>query len=175
METTAKQVAEVLASEAAHELAQAHEKIKHCLEQLTDEQVWWRPTESMNAIGNLVLHLSGNLGQWVVAGVGGKTTSRNRPAEFAERGPIPKTDLIARLDSAVAESIAAISSISPDELVRQRHVQGRDVTGIAAFVHAITHFCGHTQEVVHLTRTQLGDRYKFSWVPSTPEEVSTPK
>src|SRR2546423_808577 len=72
-------------------------RIEHCLKQLTDEQIWWRPRPDMNAIGNLLLHLAGNVGQWIVSAVDNDAPSRNRPAEFAERGPIPKAELHAKL------------------------------------------------------------------------------
>jgi Protein of unknown function (DUF1572) len=65
-------------------------RIKHCLGQLTDEQIWWRSHPSLNSIGNLILHLCGNVRQWIVAGLGSAADSRNRSAEFSERGPISK-------------------------------------------------------------------------------------
>src|SRR5438445_557021 len=80
-------------------LADRISRIKHCVSQLNDEQVWWRPQESLNSIGNILLHLSGNLRQWLVAGVGGQPDVRDRPAEFSERGPFPKVELILRLDA----------------------------------------------------------------------------
>src|SRR5689334_16459965 len=70
---------------AAAELADALRMIQHCCGQLSDGQIWWRPNESMNSIGNLLLHLTGNLRQWVVSGLGGTADTRNRPAEFAAR------------------------------------------------------------------------------------------
>ena len=67
------------------ELAAALGRVAHCLGQLTDEQVWWRPGPDRNAIGNLVLHLAGNLNQLIGSGVGGRPDDRDRPAEFAAR------------------------------------------------------------------------------------------
>src|SRR3954468_13538043 len=73
-------------AESRRNLVAAHGRIEHCLGQLSDEQLWWRPRPEMNAIGNLLLHLSGNVGQWIVSAVENTTSSRNRPSEFAERG-----------------------------------------------------------------------------------------
>ena len=97
MNSTADQTAGAVGKAAADEPADAFAKIKHCLDQLTDGQVWWRPKPSLNSIGNLILHLCGNLRQWVVCGVGGATDNRDRPSEFSERGPISKADLLRTL------------------------------------------------------------------------------
>ena len=106
---TADELAAAVGTAAAHELASALERIKHCLGQLNDEQVWWRSQPSLNSIGNLILHLCGNLRQWIVAGLGGAADVRNRPAEFAERGPIPKDELLRRLEAVVEEAKAILA------------------------------------------------------------------
>ena len=156
--------------EAAHELSDALGKIKHCVDQLDDARVWSRPHPSTNSIGNLLLHLEGNLTQWIVCGIGGAEDHRNRPAEFAEQGPIPKSNLIRRLEIAVANARAAFERLSGDELMRVRRIQGFDVTGLAAVFHSVPHFRGHTQEIVHLTRMILGDEYRIQWQPMTNEQ-----
>jgi hypothetical protein len=84
---TADELAAAVGAAAAHELDSALDRIKHCLGQLNDAQVWHRSQPGLHSIGNLVLHLCGNLRQWVVAGLGGAPDERNRPAEV--RGIIP--------------------------------------------------------------------------------------
>ena len=167
---TADELAAVVGSAAAHELDAALTRIKHCLGQLTDEQVWMRSEPGLNSIGNLILHLSGNLRQWIVAGVGGFPDTRNRPAEFAERGSIPKEELIRRLEGAVEEAKRVLAGVDAQHIVTPRRIQGFDVTGAAAIFDSVPHFRGHTQEIVHMTRLQLGDSYQFAWTPTTPEE-----
>ena len=170
MQPTSDQLAAAVAAAASEELAKALERIKHCLDQLTDEQIWQREIESMNSIGNLSLHLCGNLRQWIVAGVGGAADMRQRPNEFSERGPIPKAELLHRLDEVVADAHVAMAKTSAAELMRKRCIQGFDVTGIDAIFDSVPHFRGHTQEIVHMTRSLLGDAYQFAWTPSTPQE-----
>lgn len=155
---------------AIRELDNAVNKITHCLDQLSEEQVWWRPTESMNSIANLILHLCGNVRQWIISGVGGAEDTRNRPQEFSERGPVPKDELLRRLNATVAEAKATLENVSAADLVQSSRIQGFDVTGIAAIFHSVSHFQGHTQEIIHMTRCQLGDEYRFDFVPKTPEE-----
>ena len=167
---TADELATAVGTEAANELASALGKIKHCLGQLTDEQVWWRSRPSLNSIGNLTLHLCGNLRQWIVAGLSGAADVRDRPAEFSERGPMPKDELLRRLEAVVGEAGAVLAGQTARQLLEVRRIQGFDVTGLAALFSSVPHFRGHTQEIVHLTRVQLGDAYKFHWQPRTPEE-----
>jgi hypothetical protein len=151
-------------------LASALAKIKHCLGQLTGEQVWWRPRPSLNSIGNLTLHLCGNLRQWIVAGLGGAADSRDRPAEFSERGPISKDELLRRLEAVVEEARAVLARQSAPQLLEARRIQGFGVTGLAAIFDSVPHFRGHTQEIIGMTRLQLGDACKFARTPTTPEQ-----
>jgi uncharacterized damage-inducible protein DinB len=159
--------------EAQDQLLKATRKIKHCLSQLTDEQIWWRPTEPQNSIANLVLHLCGNVGQWIVAGLGGKPDIRNRPQEFAEREPTSKEELIRRLDDVIAQAEGVLRTVSSQQLVESRRIQGFETTGLSAIFDSVSHFKGHTQEIICLTRLQLADRYQFDWIPSTPEQGAT--
>jgi hypothetical protein len=167
---TADELAAAVGAAAAHELESALDRIKHCLGQLTDGQVWHRARPGFNSIGNLVLHLCGNLRQWVVAGVGGTTDVRNRPAEFAERGPVPRDELLRGLEAVVGEAKRVLAGVDARQLAEPRRIQGFDLTGVAAIFDSVPHFRGHTQEIVHMTRSQLGDAYKFAWTPSTPEQ-----
>jgi hypothetical protein len=167
---TADELAAAVGTAAANELESARDRIEHCLGQLTEEQVWQRPGPGLNSVGNLILHLCGNVRQWVVAGIGGAPDHRNRPAEFAERGPVPKDELLRRLDTVVAEAGRVLMGVSARQLAERRRIQGFDVTGAAAIFDSVPHFRGHTQEIVHMTRLQLGDAYRFAWVPTTPEE-----
>jgi hypothetical protein len=166
---TADELAAEVGMRAAEELADALAKIKHCLAQLDDAAIWSRPA-GLNSIGNLLLHLEGNLTQWITSGLGGAADRRNRPAEFAERGPIPADALLRRLDAAVAQASVALAGLSAAELTRVRRIQGFDVTGLAAIFHSVPHFRGHAQEIIHITRTLLGDRYRSHWQPATPEQ-----
>jgi hypothetical protein len=167
---TADELAAAVGREAATELTSALGKIQHCLGQLTDEQVWWRYQPSLNSIGNLIMHMCGNVRQWVVAGLGGAADRRDRPAEFAERGPIPKADLLRKLDAVVGEAKEVLGKLTTRQLLEVRRIQDFDVTGLAAIFDSVPHFRGHTQEIIHMTRLQLGDAYQYQWKPLTPEQ-----
>lgn len=162
---TADEVADLFRAEARRRLAGYVRKIRHCLAQLDDAQLWWRPRPDMNSIANLVLHLCGNVGQWVIAGVGGAADTRDRPAEFAERGPFPKADILRRLDETAAAADAALASATTEQYLTVRQVQTSRESGLAAAFHSVAHFGGHTQEIVHMTRQQLGEAYVFEMMP----------
>lgn len=160
----------VIDREFVDELKQARSRIGHCLDQLTEEQVWSRPRPEMNSIGNLLLHLAGNVRQWLVSGVGGAPDIRQRQKEFDERGPIPKKDLLAQLDAVLHEAAAALHRQDEAGWLRRFRIQRHDLTGFGAALHSIAHFRGHTQEIIHMTRAMLGPKYVFAWVPKTKEE-----
>jgi hypothetical protein len=171
---TTDELAAAVGREAAHELGSALGKIKHCLGQLDDRQIWWRAQPSLTSIGNLILHLCGNLRQWIVAGLGGAADVRNRPAEFAEQGPIPKADLLHRLETVVREAQEVLGKQTARQLLEVRRIQGSNITGLTAIFDSVPHFRGHTQEIIHMTREQLGDAYQFAWKPGTPEQGANP-
>ena len=159
--------------EARRRLAACHERISHCLNQLDEAQVWWRPTESMNSIANLILHLCGNLEQWIVSGVSGTPNLRNRPLEFSERTPFSKEKLSQRLSSAVCRAVEVLGHATATKLIEARRIQGFEETVLSAIFESVAHFNGHMQEIVYITRLQLGDAYRFAWTPSTPEQIAS--
>ena len=172
---SSEQLAEEFIRQAGQELDDALSKIAHCIDQLNENQLWWRPAESMNSVANLILHLGGNVRQWIIAGVGNQQDTRNRPAEFSQREPIAKGQLKLDLQKTIQQAHQVLAQVSPAELLRVRRVQGFDVTALQAIVESVAHFRGHTQEIVHLTRQQLGGQYKFDFVPSSPEQGAPPE
>jgi uncharacterized damage-inducible protein DinB len=153
-----------------HYLRKRLEQIRHCVEQLSDEQVWWRPHPSMNSVANILLHLCGNIQQWIVAPAGGVTADRDRPAEFADRSGTGKAELLSRLESTIAEADTVLSRLDEKTLLEARRIQGFDETLLSALFDSITHLTGHMQEIVYITRQLLGDTYRFHWVPMSPEQ-----
>ncbi len=148
-----------------------HLRITHCAGQLADSALWWRPREGMNSIANLMLHLAGNVGQWIVGGVGEQPFDRDRPAEFAAIDR-PRAEVEARLTGVVQKGVAVLAKFDPPRLLEPLIVQGFDTTRLGATLHAVAHFEGHAQEIVCLTRQQLGEAYQPLWQPTSPEQQS---
>ena len=128
-------------------------KIERCLELLTDEQIWWRANPQSNCIGNLLLHLSGNVRQWIVCGVGGAPDERDRDAEFAQRDVIPRDELLARLKQTLSEADAALAKFDADKLLEGYLIQGCEVTALAAIFHVVEHFSMHTGQIIMMSKT----------------------
>ncbi len=170
MTPNGESIGQTYLAQARHRLAACHERIQHCLGQLDDLQVWWRPRVEMNSAANLILHLCGNLRQWIVSALTDTPDVRDRPAEFTEQGPIPRGELLRRLNEVVAEADAALAAIPEVKLLEPHRIQGFDETILSAIFSSISHLAGHTQEIVHLTRLQLGEAYRFAWVPATAEQ-----
>lgn len=133
--------------------------ILHCVNQLSDEQLWKRARTEMNSIANLMLHLAGNVRQWIVTGVPQSPDHRDRPSEFSADGNWSKEQLIGHLELAVQDAIKAIATITPDMLLEKREIQGFSVNVLTAVFHSVEHFSGHTQEIISMTRQEMGTGY----------------
>lgn len=136
-------------------------KIERCLEQLTDEQVWWRANASSNSIGNLILHLSGNARQWIVSGLGGEADDRRRDAEFAERRLLPRDELLAHLKKAVNDVDQTLESFAVARLLDEFLIQGKMTTALEAILHVTEHFSMHTGQIILLAKMLVDVDFVF--------------
>jgi len=136
-------------------------KIERSLELLTDEQIWWRANPQSNSIGNLLLHLSGNVRQWIVCGIGAAADHRDRDSEFAQRNTIPRDELLGGLKQTLKEADAALASFDADQLLERHSIQGCDVTALAAIFHVVEHFSMHAGQIVLLTKILSGQDLRF--------------
>jgi uncharacterized damage-inducible protein DinB len=142
-------------------------KIQRCLERIDEKDVWWRPNEASNSIGNLMLHLSGNVTMWIIGGVGRRPFERNRQMEFDERRAIAAADLLGQLRAVVSEAEDVIRAVTSDELLSRRHIQGYDVTVLEAIYHVVEHFGMHTGQIILLSKARTGENLTL-WRPAEP-------
>ncbi|PWU07110.1 MAG: hypothetical protein C5B51_10775 [Terriglobia bacterium] len=136
-------------------------RIGTCLEQLTDEQVWARGAENENAIGNLVLHLCGNVRQWIIASLADQPDLRQRDAEFAARGGASRRELQERLQATVKEAAAIISDLPAENLAARRVIQGYDGSVLEAIYHVVEHFSMHAGQIIFATKMMTGSDLGF--------------
>src|SRR5262245_12937072 len=136
-------------------------KIEKCLGELSEEDVWWRAHETNNSVGNLLLHLSGNVRQWIVSGIGGKSDNRQRSLEFSERNPISKTIVWKKLQDTVEEASQVLESFPANQLLEKRRIQGFDNTALQAIFHVVEHFALHTGQIIYVTKLRQGRDLKF--------------
>ncbi len=136
-------------------------KIERCVDELSDEDLWWRPNETSNSVGNLLLHLAGNVRQWIVSGVGGAHDGRQRQQEFAEHAPLPAEALLARLREALDEVDRVLADLDPADLSQRRHIQGIEVTAFEAIYHVVEHFSTHVGQIIYITKLRTGRDLRF--------------
>ena len=135
--------------------------IEACLARLTTEQIWLRDHETDNAVGNLLLHLRGNVRQWIVCGVGGAGDDRNRDAEFAGREPLEAEALIEPLRQTVGEADTVLAGLSGADLLARRRIQGYELTVLHAIYHVVEHFSGHVGQIITATKRLTGQDLGF--------------
>ena len=136
-------------------------RIENCLGKLTDDQIWARGQANENAIGNLGLHLAGNVRQWILSGLGGEADHRHRGAEFAALGGVTSADLIIKLRSTVESAVALINQLTTDQLTRTYEIQGYQVTGVYVVLHVTEHFAQHTAQILFATKMLTGSDLGF--------------
>jgi uncharacterized damage-inducible protein DinB len=130
-------------------------KIGRCLDRLSDADIWWRPNEASNSIGNLILHLCGNVTMWIVGGVGSLPFERHRQREFDERTKIAGEELRTRLRLIVQQADEVMSAVTSNDLLSRRQIQGYDITVLEAIYHVVEHFSMHTGQIIMLSKTRV--------------------
>jgi len=127
-------------------------QIRACVEELTDDQLWWRPNEHTNSVGNLVLHLSGSMRHYLCRGVGGIEYNRDRPAEFAERGPVPKTQLLATFNETISQAEQVLGGFDTSRFTDQSDEPDYVPTLFDTIFNISIHLATHTGQIVYVTK-----------------------
>jgi len=136
-------------------------KIRRSVELLPEEDVWWRPNEISNSVGNLLLHLEGNVRQWVVSGIGGAPDRRKREEEFDASGGSSGRALVESLERTLEEVDRVLSGLSSQALAETRVIQGMEVTILEAIYHVVEHFSTHTGQIIYLSKLRTGEDLEF--------------
>jgi uncharacterized damage-inducible protein DinB len=154
-------LAGILTTYSASKLRQLAGRIKTCLDRLDEDQIWARGGDNANAVGNLCLHLAGNLRQWIGHGVAAMPDIRTRDLEFAARGGTPKDELWRRLSATAEETAAIIEKLTAQDLRRMTRVQKYDITVMEAVLHVVEHFSQHTGQILFATKAFTGEDLGF--------------
>jgi uncharacterized damage-inducible protein DinB len=131
-------------------------RIESCLGRLSEEQIWARGAENENAIGNLALHLAGNVTQWIVTSLGNNPGVRDRDGEFDARGGTTAAELVATLRSTVDRATGIINGLNTEQLTRTYVIQNYEVSGLQAVFHVVEHFAQHTGQIIFATKMLTG-------------------
>jgi hypothetical protein len=138
-------------------LEQSWPRLRNCVESLTDEQIWWRPNPSSNSIGNLVLHLNGNVTQWIIGSFMRTDDHRDRPAEFSRTEGVSREELLQRLSATMERVSDVLDHITEADLMAKFEIQGYHTIGLEAIYHVTEHFALHYGQIAYITKL-LADR-----------------
>ena len=142
-------------------LEQYWPRLRECVAPLTHEQIWWRPNEASNSIGNLILHLNGNVRQWLVASFNQLKDERNRPAEFAATEPYAAAEPIDLLNATLEEASQVLSRLTEKDLLAPFEIQGHNVRGLDAVYQVVEHFGQHYGQILYISKYISGKDLGF--------------
>jgi uncharacterized damage-inducible protein DinB len=127
-------------------------QVRSCIEDLSEEQLWWRPNDQSNSVGNLVLHVSGSTRHYLSRSIGHMNYERDRPAEFSERGPVPKEQLLAIFDETVAQAVSVLDSFETSRFMDPTEEPNYYVTVFEQIFGIAIHLATHTGQIVYATK-----------------------
>lgn len=136
-------------------------RLETAVRSLSEEEVWRKPNPASNSVGNLVLHLEGNVRQWIVAGLGGAADVRDRPREFAPRGREPTAEILRRLRAAVEEAVRVVAGLGPADFARRVRIQAWEVDGVEIVIHVVEHFSYHYGQIAYAVKAARGEDLGF--------------
>lgn len=147
--------------QCVHRLELNTPRIKQCLDLITEEQLWQKPNTILSSIGNLMLHLNGNITQYIISSIGGEYDNRNRDNEFSADGGYTKDELHQLLQKTVELAVTVIKNCNEEQLLKKRTIQGFHYTGIANIIHVVEHYSYHTGQIAYWTKILTGKDLGF--------------
>ena len=154
-----------LIAEVRHRLVKGFpEQVRTALLALSDDEIWARHNEESNSLGNLVLHLCGSTRHFLGRGVGGSDYERDRAGEFKERGPVPREEILRRLDETVAEAARVLDGLSPERLLEKTDRTGKPFTMAELLLRVSHHWAVHTGQIVFDVKARKPGAFEELWM-----------
>jgi uncharacterized damage-inducible protein DinB len=135
-----------------YRFVESHERIIKCLNVLSDEQILYRPNSVSNNVANIIIHLMGNITQYILSSLGGASDERDRNSEFVPRVHFDRALLVSEVDQVFNKAKEIIQSMTEEELLRKRSVQGFYFDGIGIILHVVEHASYHIGQITYLTK-----------------------
>jgi hypothetical protein len=156
---------ELFISHSTKKLAQMTGLIETCLGKLDSDRIWNRSGDAQNSIGNLVLHLCGNVRQWIGWSIGGQPDIRERDLEFSCSTKVVTTELLARLNATVGDAISILGSFPAERLTGRVPTQDGELTALEVIYQVVGHFQQHTGQIIFATKLLTGEDLRFYTPP----------
>ena len=155
-------LAEIFISRSRYWLTKEYPiKLRHCINALPPDAVWARPHPESNSVGNLLVHLTGNVTEWILGGVGGQKISRYRAGEFEQTDGADGTTLLDNLEAVLGKADAVLAALTEKDLARSVVIQERDTNVLGAVYHVVEHFAMHTGQIVLMTKLYAPGAIRF--------------
>jgi uncharacterized damage-inducible protein DinB len=138
-------------------------RIERAVAELPARDVWWRPHARTTSVGNLLLHLQGNIRQWIVTGLGGAPDARDRDAEFAARQGAAAPELLAALRATVTQAAAVIEPLDERALLGRVTLQGFRLTRLEAVLHVVEHTSWHAGQIAWIAKSRAGKQHRIAY------------
>lgn len=132
---------------AIFRLNESNRMVAIAFENLKEEQLWTRPNGISNSVGNLILHLCGNITQYAISSLGETRDVRDRDAEFNATEGFTKDELLKKLINTVQQAKDVINKSTTGQLIKKREVQGFNFSGIGIIMHVVEHYSYHTGQI----------------------------
>jgi uncharacterized damage-inducible protein DinB len=159
---------ELLIEETRRRLRGFVAQMRTCLGVLSEEEIWARPAESSNAMGNLVIHMCGSTRHFLGRGVGGADYRRDRPGEFAARGPMPRAELLRMLDEAAAEIEQVLDGVTPDRLLEVNERTGKPFSIAQLLMRVSHHWATHAGQMMFDVKARKPGAFDELWIKTLP-------
>lgn len=161
MESNINQIILEIKENSILRMSESLQRIDTCINRLSEEQIWHKPNENSNSIANLVLHLSGNIHQYIVSSLGESEDIRDRDLEFNSHETYSKKELLDILNNTCRLSTQTIKNVDEDALLRFRMVQGFELSGIGIITHVVEHFSYHVGQIALISKIHLNKDLGF--------------
>lgn len=134
-------------NQSVYRINENTKRILKSLQEIDETETWQRSNENSNSIGNIILHLCGNIRQYIISSLGETEDVRLRDAEFAAKDGFNKSELLAKLNGTINDAIRVIESTDEKRLLKVYSVQGFDLSGIGIIIHVTEHYSYHTGQI----------------------------
>ncbi len=137
-------------------------RLRLILAELRPVDVWWRPHPRATSVGNLLLHLEGNVRQWLLSGLGGEGDQRQRASEFAAVDGAPLAPLFEQLERTVLRAAELIGRLPAGGWNEPRRIQGFATTPLGAVYHVVEHFSWHLGQIAWIAKERAGAEHRLA-------------
>jgi hypothetical protein len=127
-------------------------QIRQAVQPLTDDELWWRPNAESNSVGNLILHLSGSIRNYLCRSIGGFDYTRDRAAEFAARGPIPRQELLALFEETIEQAARTFDSFDTSSFLSGTEEPDYYPHLFDQICGVLTHLSLHAGQIVYVAK-----------------------